>query len=129
MALGVLMPLLAYIPKAILSSVIITSVIFMVELKELKPMWKTNSKYYTAYYCNNINSYLITNHYLLGVELLPFGVTFFSCLFINMEYGILIGVAVHMFILSYMSNKPRLDVTISVCLQHCETKFKLFKNI
>ena len=34
-----------------------------------------------------------------------------------------------MFILSYMSNKPRLDVTISVCLQHCETKFKLFKNI
>ena len=92
-------------------------------------MWKTNSKYYTAYYCNNINSYLITNHYLLGVELLPFGVTFFSCLFINMEYGILIGVAVHMFILSYMSNKPRLEVTISVCLQHCETKFKLFKNI
>jgi hypothetical protein len=37
------MPSLAYIPKAILASVIITSVIFMVELEELKPMWKSRS--------------------------------------------------------------------------------------
>ncbi len=44
LALVVLMPSIAYIPKAVLASVIITSVIFMVELKELKPMWKTNSK-------------------------------------------------------------------------------------
>jgi sodium-independent sulfate anion transporter 11 len=38
-----MMPSLAYIPKAILSAVIITSVIFMVELEELKPMWKSRS--------------------------------------------------------------------------------------
>jgi sodium-independent sulfate anion transporter 11 len=37
------MPSLAYIPKAILASVIIMSVIFMVELEELKPMWKSRS--------------------------------------------------------------------------------------
>jgi sodium-independent sulfate anion transporter 11 len=43
LALGFLMPSLAYIPKAILASVIITSVIFMVELEELKPMWKSRS--------------------------------------------------------------------------------------
>ena len=43
LALGFLMPSLAYIPKAILSSVIITSVIFMVEFEELKPMWKSRS--------------------------------------------------------------------------------------
>ena len=43
LALGFLMPSLAYIPKAILASVIIMSVIFMVELEELKPMWKSRS--------------------------------------------------------------------------------------
>ena len=42
-ALAFLMPLMAYIPKTILSAVIITSVIFLVELEEIKPMWKTNS--------------------------------------------------------------------------------------
>jgi MFS superfamily sulfate permease-like transporter len=45
LALGFLMPSLAYIPKAILAAVIITSVIFMVELEELKPMWKSRSKF------------------------------------------------------------------------------------
>jgi sodium-independent sulfate anion transporter 11 len=45
LALGFLMPTLAYIPKAILAAVIITSVIFMVELEELKPMWKSRSKF------------------------------------------------------------------------------------
>lgn len=80
LALGFMMPSLAYIPKAILASVIITSVIFMVELEELKPMWKSRR-----------------------LELVPFGVTFFCCLFVNMEYGILIGAAVHLFLLAYMA--------------------------
>ena len=44
LALGFLMPSLAYIPKPILAAVIITSVIFMVEFEELKPMWKSRSK-------------------------------------------------------------------------------------
>ncbi|XP_046646442.1 sodium-independent sulfate anion transporter-like, partial [Daphnia pulicaria] len=85
LALGFLMPTLAYIPKAILAAVIITSVIFMVELEELKPMWKSRR-----------------------VELIPLGVTFFCCLFVNMEYGILIGAAVHLFLLAYMAGgRPR----------------------
>lgn len=80
LALGFLMPTLAYIPKAILAAVIITSVIFMVELEELKPIWKSRR-----------------------VELIPLGVTFFCCLFVNMEYGILIGAGVHLFLLAYMA--------------------------
>ena len=40
LALGFLMPSLSYIPKPILAAVIITSVIFMVEYHELKPMWR-----------------------------------------------------------------------------------------
>ncbi|XP_046449213.1 sodium-independent sulfate anion transporter-like [Daphnia pulex] len=83
LALGFLMPSLAYIPKAILASVIITSVIFMVELEELKPMWKSRK-----------------------IELLPFGVTFLCCLFVNMEYGILIGAGIHLLLLAYIGNRP-----------------------
>lgn len=41
-----------------------------------------------------------------GVELLPFGVTFLCCLFVNMEYGILIGAGVHLLLLAYMGNRP-----------------------
>lgn len=41
-----------------------------------------------------------------GVELLPFAVTFLCCLFINMEYGILIGAGVHLLLLAYMANRP-----------------------
>lgn len=42
-----------------------------------------------------------------GSELLPLGVTFFCCLFINMEYGILIGTGFHLLLLTYMSNRSR----------------------
>jgi sodium-independent sulfate anion transporter 11 len=79
------MPSLAYIPKAILASVIITSVIFMVELEELKPLY-----------------YRITKE----IELLPFGVTFLCCLFVNIEYGILIGAGIHLLLLAYIGNRP-----------------------
>ena len=44
LALAFLMPLMAYIPKTILCAVIITSVVFLIEVEEIKPMWKTNSK-------------------------------------------------------------------------------------
>lgn len=40
------------------------------------------------------------------MELLPFGVTFLCCLFVNMEYGILIGAGVHLLLLAYMGNRP-----------------------
>ena len=44
MALAVLMPLCAYIPKATLAAVIITAVVFSVEHHVVKPMWNSKSK-------------------------------------------------------------------------------------
>jgi sodium-independent sulfate anion transporter 11 len=44
LALGVLMPACAYIPKATLAAVIITAVIFSVEYHLIVPMWKSKSK-------------------------------------------------------------------------------------
>jgi sodium-independent sulfate anion transporter 11 len=37
-----------YIPKAALAAIIIAAVIFMVEVRVVKPMWKTKSEYMLA---------------------------------------------------------------------------------
>lgn len=44
LALGLLMPMCSYIPKAALAAVIITAVIFSVEFHVIKPMWQSKSK-------------------------------------------------------------------------------------
>ncbi|EZA61749.1 Sodium-independent sulfate anion transporter [Ooceraea biroi] len=45
LALTLLTPYFYYIPKATLSSVIISAVIFMVEVGMILPIWKCNSEY------------------------------------------------------------------------------------
>ncbi len=45
LALAVLMPGCAYIPKSALAAVIITAVIFSVEFHVVRPMWRSKSKY------------------------------------------------------------------------------------
>ena len=49
LCLGVLMPYCAFIPKATLSAVIMTAVIFSVEYEVVLPIWKSKSKS-TKYY-------------------------------------------------------------------------------
>lgn len=44
-ALLFLTPYFYYIPKACLAAIIISAVIFMVEIKVIKPMWRTKSEY------------------------------------------------------------------------------------
>lgn len=43
------------------------------------------------------------------IELVPMAVTFVACLF-NVEFGLLIGTALHLFLLAYLSNNTRPDV-------------------
>lgn len=43
LALGLLMPAFYYLPKAVLAAVVISSVMFLVEYEEIKPMWKSRS--------------------------------------------------------------------------------------
>jgi MFS superfamily sulfate permease-like transporter len=45
MALLFLTQLFYYIPKAALAAIIIAAVIFMVEYRVVKPIWKTKSEY------------------------------------------------------------------------------------
>lgn len=37
-------------------------------------------------------------------------ITFFTCLFVNMEFGIIVGAGLHLLLLLHLGNKPRISV-------------------
>ncbi|XP_077260063.1 sodium-independent sulfate anion transporter isoform X3 [Temnothorax americanus] len=75
LSLSLLTPYFYYIPKATLSSVIISAVIFMVEIGMILPIWKCNKR-----------------------DLIPAFVTFLACLFVGVELGILIDLDNRLFL-------------------------------
>ncbi|XP_044758384.1 sodium-independent sulfate anion transporter-like isoform X2 [Coccinella septempunctata] len=87
LALGFLTPYFAYIPKASLGAVIISAVIFMIEYEVVKPMWRSSKK-----------------------DLVSTFATFFFCLMVGVEYGILVGVAINIVFLLYPSVRPTVHV-------------------
>ncbi|XP_012263281.2 sodium-independent sulfate anion transporter-like isoform X2 [Athalia rosae] len=87
LALSLLTPYFYYIPRATLSSVIICAVIFMVDIDVIMPIWRSSKR-----------------------DLIPGLVTFLSCLFVGVESGILIGVAVDLAILIYFDARPHMEV-------------------
>nr|XP_012230213.1 PREDICTED: sodium-independent sulfate anion transporter-like isoform X1 [Linepithema humile]XP_012230214.1 PREDICTED: sodium-independent sulfate anion transporter-like isoform X1 [Linepithema humile] len=87
LALSLLTPYFYYIPKATLSSVIISAVIFMVEINMILPIWKCNKR-----------------------DLIPAFVTFLACLFAGVELGILIGTIIDLAILIYLNARPRIHI-------------------
>lgn len=87
LALGLLTPFFSFIPKAALSAVIISAVIFMIEYEVLKPLWRCNRR-----------------------ELLPGIVTFLFCLGISVEVGLVLGVFVDLAFLIYRAARPGITV-------------------
>ncbi|XP_011689187.1 PREDICTED: sodium-independent sulfate anion transporter-like isoform X2 [Wasmannia auropunctata] len=87
LALSLLTPYFYYIPKATLSSVIISAVIFMVEIGIILPIWKCNRR-----------------------DLIPTFITFLACLFIGVEIGILIGTIFDLAILIYLNARPTINI-------------------
>uniref|UniRef100_A0A0K8W7P9 Sodium-independent sulfate anion transporter n=2 Tax=Bactrocera latifrons TaxID=174628 RepID=A0A0K8W7P9_BACLA len=87
-ALGLLAPYFQYIPKAALSAVIISAVIFMIEFEVVKPLWRCSRR-----------------------ELLPGAITFVVSLAIGVELGLLLGVGVDVAYLVYRVARPALTVS------------------
>lgn len=87
LALGVLTPYFQYIPKAALSAVIISAVIFMIEYEVIKPLWRCSRR-----------------------ELLPGAITFILSLLFGIELGLLLGVATDIAFLVYRAARPALCV-------------------
>ncbi|XP_056406153.1 sodium-independent sulfate anion transporter isoform X2 [Hyla sarda] len=85
-SLGYLTPLFFYIPKAALAAVIICAVAPMFDLGICKTLWKVKK-----------------------IDLLPFLATFLVS-FWEIQYGILVGILVSMFILCYSVARPKIKV-------------------
>nr|CAD7202681.1 unnamed protein product [Timema douglasi] len=91
-ALGFLTGTFYYIPKASLAGLIMCAMFFMVEYEMVPLLWKTKK-----------------------LDLIPYFATFFGCLFIGLEYGILLGVGVNLVFILYESARPsvhRKELTI-----------------
>lgn len=88
LALSLLAPYFQYIPKAALSAVIISAVIFMIEFEVIKPLWRCSRR-----------------------ELLPGAITFVMSLAVGVEIGLLLGVGADVAFLVYRAARPILSVS------------------
>ncbi|KAB0793384.1 hypothetical protein PPYR_13004 [Photinus pyralis] len=80
-------PYFFYVPKAALAAVIIAAVVFMVEVKVVKPMWRTKKS-----------------------DLIPGLGTFIACLLLPLEIGILIGIGINLLFILYHAARPKITV-------------------
>ncbi|XP_052869528.1 sodium-independent sulfate anion transporter-like [Anopheles cruzii] len=80
-----------YIPKATLASIVINAMIFLVDYEEIGNIWRTKK-----------------------IDMIPFLATAASCLFWELDYGILVGIGIHCAFLLYLISSPRL--TSELCL-------------
>ncbi|KAJ1527169.1 hypothetical protein ONE63_008700 [Megalurothrips usitatus] len=88
-ALVFLTPYFYYIPKATLSAVLISAVIFLVDVDILRPLWRTSKR-----------------------ALLTTVLTFAACLGLGVEVGLLLGVALDLAHLVYLWARPPLTVQL-----------------
>lgn len=78
-----LTPLFYHLPKTVLAAIIIVAVFGLVNIKEAIFLWKSN----------NLDFWLLI-------------ITFFSTLFLGIEYGIMIGVGLSLIILIFRTSRP-----------------------
>lgn len=89
LALMFFTPCFFYIPKASLAAVIIAAVVFMVEVRVVKPIWRSKKS-----------------------DLIPGIATFFACLLLPLEIGILIGIGLNLISILYHAARPKISMEI-----------------
>ncbi|XP_053698359.1 sodium-independent sulfate anion transporter-like [Sabethes cyaneus] len=87
-------PYFFYIPKAALAAIIIAAVVFMVEARVVKPMWRSKK-----------------------ADLIPGIAAFIACLALPIEYGILVGIGLNILFILYHAARPKIhmDQMITPC--------------
>ncbi|XP_075148829.1 sodium-independent sulfate anion transporter [Haematobia irritans] len=86
-ALLYLTPAFFYIPKAALAAVIMAAVIFMIQYRVVKPMWRSKKS-----------------------DLIPGLATFIACLVLPLQLGILVGIGINIVFILYHAARPKLRV-------------------
>ncbi|KAL6255982.1 hypothetical protein P5V15_013218 [Pogonomyrmex californicus] len=87
LALLFLTPYFSFIPRATLAAIIIAAVIFMVEVKVVRPMWRTKKS-----------------------DLIPGVGTFIACLVLQLEIGILCGIGINILFILYHAARPKISI-------------------
>ncbi|EFA07912.1 Sodium-independent sulfate anion transporter-like Protein [Tribolium castaneum] len=88
LAIAFLTPTFSYVPKASLAAVIICAMFYLFDFGAFVVLWRAKK-----------------------LDLVPFLTTLFCCLFISLEYGILIGIGVNLLFVLYASARPKLLIT------------------
>ncbi|XP_065722018.2 sodium-independent sulfate anion transporter [Drosophila suzukii] len=88
-ALLFLTPYFYFIPRPTLAAIIIAAVVFMIEVKVVKPMWRSKKS-----------------------DLVPGVGTFVACLVLPLEWGILIGVGLNVIFILYHAARPKLTTEL-----------------
>uniref|UniRef100_A0A1A9X420 Sodium-independent sulfate anion transporter n=1 Tax=Glossina brevipalpis TaxID=37001 RepID=A0A1A9X420_9MUSC len=86
-ALLYMTPTFYYIPKATLAAIIMSAVIFMIQYRVIKPMWRSKKS-----------------------DLIPGLATFVACLVLPLQLGILVGIGINILFILYHAARPRLRV-------------------
>ncbi|XP_058118285.1 sodium-independent sulfate anion transporter-like [Anopheles ziemanni] len=86
LALGLLTDYFYYIPKTTLAAVIIAAMMFIIEYRAVAEMWRTKR-----------------------IDIVPFLVTVVACLFLGLEIGIVVGIAVNLCFPLYLASRPRIN--------------------
>lgn len=80
-------PYFFYIPKSALAGIIISAVIFMVEVRVVKPMWRSKKS-----------------------DLIPGLAAFAACLVFPIELGILVGIGINVLFILYHASRPKIHM-------------------
>lgn len=86
-ALLFLTPHFYYIPKTCLAAVIITAVVFMVEVRVVKPIYRSKKS-----------------------DLVSGMSTFFACLFFPLEIGVMFGIGLNIMSILYHAARPKISI-------------------
>ncbi|KAK7576133.1 hypothetical protein V9T40_012419 [Parthenolecanium corni] len=82
-------PYFVYIPKASLAAVIIAAVVFMVEVRVVKPIYRSKKS-----------------------DLIPGLATFIACLILPLEIGIIVGIGLNLMSILYHAARPKISIEI-----------------
>lgn len=80
-------PYFFYIPKSALAGIIISAVVFMVEVRVVKPMWRSKK-----------------------ADLIPGLAAFIACLILPLEIGILVGIGINVVFILYHASRPKIHM-------------------
>lgn len=95
LALGLLTGTFYFIPKTVLAAVIIAAMISMIEIHEIAEIWRTKRS-----------------------DIFPFMATFIISLWLGLEYGILVGIAINIFFTLYSTSRPNITSEIERVHEH-----------